>query len=318
MTRDATFPPRTGMLWLTEGGVETEALYKHGYELPEFAMYPLLEDPGAAAVLRGMYRRYLDAAAAHGLAALAGGFDYRASPDWARKLGYSEAGLVEVQHRCIDFLRALKAEYADDLPDFVEMGYLGPRGDAYGTGGAITEDEAEDYHAVQLATLKNHDVPLACAMTFNNVPEAIGALRAADAIGIPLAVSFTLTSEARLRSGPSLRQAVEAVLAADVRPAFLGINCSHPVEFEPALDGGDWQRHLRWVRPNAAAMDKIALCKLGHLEDGDPLELGRQIGDVARRFPEMDIFGGCCGTDERHLGEIARNVREVREGVPAT
>jgi len=53
-------------------------------------------------------------------------------------------------------------------------------------------------------------------------------------------------------------------------------------------------------------MEKIALCKLGHLEDGDPVELGCQLGDVARRFPNADILGGCCGTDERHMGEIAK------------
>jgi methionine synthase I (cobalamin-dependent) len=59
-------------------------------------------------------------------------------------------------------------------------------------------------------------------------------------------------------------------------------------------------------------MDKIALCSLGHLEDGDPVELGQQIGDFARRFPNADIIGGCCGTDERHLSEIAKNVNSVR------
>jgi methionine synthase I (cobalamin-dependent) len=50
------------------------------------------------------------------------------------------------------------------------------------------------------------------------------------------------------------------------------------------------------------------LCKLGHLEDGDPVELGQQLGDLHRRFPHMNVLGGCCGTDERHLREIARNV----------
>ena len=59
-------------------------------------------------------------------------------------------------------------------------------------------------------------------------------------------------------------------------------------------------------------MDKIALCSLGHLEDGDPVELGRQMGDVVRRLPNADIIGGCCGTDERHLSEIAQNVNAVR------
>ena len=42
---------------------------------------------------------------------------------------------------------------------------------------------------------------------------------------------------------------------------------------------------MRVLRPNAAMMDKISLCTLGHLESGDPVELGRLMGDLARRYP---------------------------------
>lgn len=65
---------------------------------------------------------------------------------------------------------------------------------------------------------------------------------------------------------------------------------------------------VRSIRPNASKMEKIALCKLGHLEEGDPVELGRQMGEVTRRYPHMDILGGCCGTCATHLREIAKNV----------
>jgi len=55
-------------------------------------------------------------------------------------------------------------------------------------------------------------------------------------------------------------------------------------------------------------MDKSALCKIGHLEEGDPVELGKLCGDLARRYPHMDVWGGCCGTWNSHLDEIAKNV----------
>src|ERR1700709_762799 len=102
----AEFPTQQpGVNYLTEGGQETEILYKYGFELPEFAMFPLLDQPRAVAELRGMYSRYLDTAARHGFAALMGGLDYRASPDWAALLGYSSDALAEMQLRAIDFLR---------------------------------------------------------------------------------------------------------------------------------------------------------------------------------------------------------------------
>ena len=33
--------------------------------------------------------------------------------------------------------------------------------------------------------------------------------------------------------------------SADARPDFYGINCSHPLEFEPALEAGDWIKRIR-------------------------------------------------------------------------
>jgi S-methylmethionine-dependent homocysteine/selenocysteine methylase len=151
-------------------------------------------------------------------------------------------------------------------------------------------------------------------LTFNNIPESIGVIRAGVAAGLPVGVSLSLTTEGRLRSGPSLREAIEAIEeATDGAAAWFGTNCAHPVEFEPAFaDAGSWFDRLRYIRPNAAKMDKIALCSLGHLEDGDPVELGGEMGEIARRFPRADILGGCCGTDERHLSEIAQNVNTVR------
>ena len=92
----AGFPAqRDGVYCLTEGGQETEIHYRHGHDLPEFAMYPLLDKPAAMSDLRSMYRRVLDAAARHGFIAMISGLDYRGSPDWGEKLGYSRAGLAE-------------------------------------------------------------------------------------------------------------------------------------------------------------------------------------------------------------------------------
>jgi S-methylmethionine-dependent homocysteine/selenocysteine methylase len=129
-------------------------------------------------------------------------------------------------------------------------------------------------------------------------------------------MGFTLDATHRLQSGPTLKEAVLAVEseAGEDRPHFYGINCSHPYEFDPALEPGDWILRVRSVRPNAAAMEKVALCTLGHLEEGDPVELGTLAGALARRFPHLDVWGGCCGTWEKHLDEIARNVAAVHRG----
>jgi S-methylmethionine-dependent homocysteine/selenocysteine methylase len=151
----AGFPePQRGVLYLTEGGQETELMYKHGHELPEFAMYPLLDDQRAVADLTAMYTRYLEVAAAHGFVALMGGLDYRASPDWASKLGVSREGLAEFQLRSIEFPRDVARPFEGQLPGILIAGIVGPRGDAYGRNQTITADEAEEYHGVQIDTLR--------------------------------------------------------------------------------------------------------------------------------------------------------------------
>lgn len=310
-----SFPDRSSdRLYLTEGGTETEIMYKHGYEFPHFAVFELLNDPAGKRQLEAMFARYLDAAADKGWAVLMGGLDYRASPDWGRLLGYSPAGLKEMQIRCIEFLRDVARPYRGQLPDIRISGIVGPRGDAYALNRTITAEEAEDYHAPQLETLKQLDIDMAWAATFNNVAEAVGVSRAASKNGVPVCMSLTLSDNHRLRSGPSLKEAVEAVdaEAGEHRPSCYGINCSHPLEFEPALEPGAWILRVRSIRPNATAMDKISLCKLGHLEDGDPVDLGRRLADLAARYPHIDMWGGCCGTWDRHLGEIAHSVSAAR------
>ncbi|MEJ1962670.1 MAG: homocysteine S-methyltransferase family protein [Gammaproteobacteria bacterium] len=308
----ANFPAqREGVLYLTEGGQETEIMYRHGHHLPEFAMYPLLDRPAAMADLRAMYARVLDVAAEHDFVPMLSGLDYRGSPDWGEKLGYSRTALADALLQSIAFLREVARPYEGQVPNILIGGMMGPRGDAYSLNRTITAGEAEEYHSFQIETLKQANVDFVGAVTFNNIPEAVGVARAAKRLGMPLNISFTLDSNHRLKSGPSLKEAIEAVdrEAGDARPDFYGINCSHPLEFGPALETGEWILRLRSLRPNASAKDKIDLCQIGHLEDGDPADLGKRMGALARRYSHIDIWGGCCGTWDRHLREIAQNLR---------
>ena len=98
------------------------------------------------------------------------------------------------------------------------------------------------YHGSQIGTLKGCEVDIVWAATINNIPEAVGISRAAAEAGLPVNISFTLDSTHRLKSGPSLKAAIEATDAESgaARPDSYGINCSQPVEFEPALEPGAW------------------------------------------------------------------------------
>lgn len=315
MTVRNPFPEaQPGIFYLSEGGTETEIMYGHGFDFPEFAMFTLLDQPAAMARVREMYERYLDTAARHGFAVLMGGLDYRASTGWAARVGCSGDQLRDVQMRCIDFLRTMAEPYVSQLPAVKISGLIGPRGDAYTADTTITAEESEDYHSEQIATLASAEVDLVQALTFNNVPEAVGVARAAARHGLSVSISFILDGPKRLAAGPTLREAIEAVdeLTGDERPVFYGVNCVHPDEFAGALEDAEWFRRVRCLRPNAVMADKVALCSLGHLESGDPVALGATMGELSRQHPHLDIWGGCCGTWDTHLEEIARNVNSTQ------
>ena len=49
------------------------------------------------------------------------------------------------------------------------------------------------------------------------------------------------------------------------------------------------------------------------LDIGNPLELGAKYGDLRRRFPQINVLGGCCGTDHRHVECISTACRGVAQ-----
>lgn len=308
-----TFPRINGDLFLTDAGIETDIMYKKGFDLPNFSLFHLLNDPEATREITRYIENLIDVAIRNKVGIILCGIHYRASRDWGDLLGYSRESLADINRKGVDLLRGLKQKYETTDSPMLVSGCIGPRGDAYQLNRSMSADEAEDYHAEQIATLREAGADLVTALTFNSTPEAIGFARAAKSIGIPCVVSFTLDRTGRLSNAQSLKDAVlETDSATNASPAYYMINCTHPVDFEPSLETGDWAQRLNGFRPNASTLAKGTLCQLGHLEEGDPVELGQQMRDVSRRFPHISVWGGCCGTDHVHIEEICRNVSAER------
>jgi S-methylmethionine-dependent homocysteine/selenocysteine methylase len=125
---------------------------------------------------------------------------------------------------------------------------------------------------------------------------------------MPAVISFTLETDGRLPSGEELGEAIRGVDAqTDHGPACYMINCAHPTHLEHALAAdGPWLGRLRGVRANASRRSHAELDAATELDDGDPHELASEYSALIARFPQLTILGGCCGTDERHIEQIAR------------
>lgn len=133
-------------------------------------------------------------------------------------------------------------------------------------------------------------------------------MRAARAAGMPVVISFTLETDGHLPSGQSLAEAIrETDAATDGAPAYYMINCAHPSHFRDRLaEGSDWRSRIRGLRANASRLSHAELDEATELDEGNPDELGADYRELRLLLPELAVFGGCCGTDHRHVEAIAR------------
>jgi homocysteine S-methyltransferase len=287
--------------FVTDGGLETDLIFHHGADLPEFAAFPLVEDEGGRALLRTYYDGYADVARKAGTGLLLETPTWRANPDWAAKVGYDLAALDRVNQQAVEFIGVQAATYAD--VDTVLVGAMGPRGDGYVAGETPAPDEAAEYHAHQIRSLAAAGADLVSAVTITSPQEAMGVVAAARSVGIPVAVGFTVETDGRLPDGTPLRHAVEAVDAAG-GPDWFIVNCAHPTHIAPAFDGGEWQSRIAGIRPNASTMTHEELDAMEVLDEGDVAVLVSSLDALRPQLPSLAIVGGCCGTDARHVAAL--------------
>ena len=214
-------PQLTNAPFLTDGGIETTLIFHDGLELPHFAAYDLLTRDGGTE---------------------------------ASRLGHSTAELAELNRRAVRLLDGLRADYETETTPIVISGCIGPRGDGYVVGAAMTADEAEAYHSEQIGTFAGSAADLVTAITMTYVDEAVGIVRAARAAGLPVVISFTVETDGRLPSGQSLRDAIEEVDSrTDGAAAYFMVNCAHPSHFEGVLEAGEgWTARIRGLPSRTA------------------------------------------------------------------
>jgi S-methylmethionine-dependent homocysteine/selenocysteine methylase len=301
-------PQLAGGLFLTDGGIETTLMFHEGLELPYFAAVDLLTHDEGYTALQKYFRTYAALARRYGVGCILESGTWRASPDWGTKLGYSTTALAELNRQAIALLQEIRHEYEHDATKMVISGCIGPRGDGYNPAVLMTEDNAKRYHAMQAAIFRDSEADMVTAITMNYAAEAIGLTWAAQEAGMPVVISFTVETDGRLPTGQTLREAIEEVDDATGHgPAYYMINCAHPTHFAGALAvGGPWLERIRGLRANASTKSHAELDEATELDAGNPVELGRQYRELKGILPQLNVMGGCCGTDHRHVEAIGK------------
>lgn len=309
---------RNGRLFLTDAGLETMLSFQQGFSLPAFASFVLLQDARGRAALQEYFASFARLAREHGTGLVLETPTWRANPDWGQSLGYNALALADADRAAVTLLAEVRAAWETPATPIVISGNIGPRGDGYRADRRMSAVAAHDYHLAQIATFAGTEADMVAAFTITYPDEAIGIVDAAAACEMPVAISFTLETDGRLPSGDALS---EAILRTDAEtgayPAYYMINCAHPTHVEPALaEGGSWRERLHGLRANASRRSHAELDEATELDDGDPEALGEEYQVLHQLLPRMNVLGGCCGTDTRHVAAIARHItgRPARAG----
>lgn len=303
----SALPQLGGGLFITDGGIETTLIFIDGLDLPDFAAFHLLGQAEGSAALRRYYRGYAELAQRQRTGLILESATWRASTDWGARLGYSASAVAQANRRAIALLAELRDTLDTEAMVAVISGCVGPRGDGYVPGRMMDATRARDYHAAQVEVFARTEADMVTAITMNDVQEAMGITLAARAAAMPVVVSFTVETDGALPTGEPLADAVRRVddLSAGY-PAYYMVNCAHPDHFEPVLDAGaDWTDRVRGLRANASRRSHAELNESTALDAGDAEELGGQYRRLASRLRCLNVVGGCCGTDLRHVEQMA-------------
>lgn len=295
-----------GMPMLTDSGLETWLVFHRRVELPDFAAFPLLDDPAGRGLLAEYFRAHIRLAAEARTGIVVETPTWRANADWGARLGYDAAALDRLNRDSVRFLRDLAGEFHS--VEVIVSGNVGPRGDGYNPANLLSPAVGEEYHRRQIDSFVAAGADRVTMLTATHSGEPIGVVRAAVAAGISAVIAFTVETDGRLPSGQALHEAIAEVDAAtDGAALHFGINCAHPDHFATALEGPSPAiARLGLLRANASRASHAELDEAEELDDGDPVELGALYAGLVRTHPHFRVLGGCCGTDTRHIEAIAR------------
>ena len=294
---------------LMEGSLVERLTRELGHELdPHISNASLLLSDDGIAQLAALQREYIEVGRNSGLPLILLTPTWRANPERLHRAGVPEN--VDLNAKAVEYLKAMRAEqgaYGDKI--FIG-GLMGVKGDAYDPSLALGTPEAEAFHREQASRLADAGVNFLIASTVPAASEAVGLAKAFASTKIPYIISYVIRPEGTLLDGTPLHEIVATIdRTVDPKPITHLVNCVHPSVFLKAMEaergrGYDLTDRILGLQANTSTRSPEELDGLDHLEGEEPEPFGRAMGEAAAAN-RCSLLGGCCGTDARHIQQIA-------------
>jgi homocysteine S-methyltransferase len=296
---------------LGEGAVIERLRRTPGIELNEYVVNSaLIHEQAGHAALTAIYRQYLEIGQRFGLPLVLSTPTWRASRERIAAAGLAGRDLNGDNSR---FLFELRDSYGDYAQQVAICGLMSCRGDAYKPAEAMSAEAAAEFHTWQAQALAKAGVDFLLAATLPALSEAIGLAQAQAATGLPYIISFVARPSGTLLDGTPLKTAIATIDAAVTpRPLAYLINCTHASIFRSALlhehnSSPLVRERIIGLLANTAALSPEELDESSVLHEEAPEVFGSNVAALREELG-MKILGGCCGTDDRHIECLAREL----------
>lgn len=296
---------------LMEGALGERLKREFGLSFDEnVAMTKLVRSKAGRTALESLWSGYAAVAQRYGLPFLATTPTRRAN-----RVRMARAGCgAELIAENAMFLRGIRERCGAEM--FVG-GLMGCKGDAYTGEGALREAEAAEFHSWQAEAFRSADVDFLYAGIMPTLPEAAGMARAMARTGLPYIISFTIQADGRLIDGTAIHDAIAYIdRAAPVKPVCYMTNCVHPTIAYAALSQGFnrtalVQTRFLGIQANTSPLSYAELDNSADLKASAPEPFAADMLALLK-VSRIRIFGGCCGTDGRHMEQVARRLAAIK------
>jgi Homocysteine/selenocysteine methylase (S-methylmethionine-dependent) len=293
-------------IMLTEGAVGQRLEHEYGLLPDKDIMYAaLIYSYKGITALRDIYSQYLRIAERYHLPILLMTNTRRANKERVANSTYKNKNIM------LDYTVFLKEIASNFNCEAFIGGMMGCKNDAYSDDQGLDFSEAVKFHSWQADMFSIAPIDYMFAGIMPSKYEAMGMAKVMERSAKPYIISLMISRDGLLLDGTSIHDAIVAIDEIVTRkPICYMTNCVHPAILKEALSKpfnktDVVKKRFCGIQANAAYFEPHKLDNSKTLFSTSAVELVNEFEALQNTFP-LKILGGCCGTDNTHIEELAK------------
>lgn len=258
-------------------------------------------------ILADIYCQYIDIAKEFNLPIMLLTPTWRANYERLRICNYSDK---QVNSDNVKFMINLINSYGNFADKVALGGLVGPKNDAYKPDEALTTSEAEKFHYYQIKELVNNNLDFLQASTLPAISEAKGIAKVMSETNVPYIISFVANNNACLLDGTSINKAIDIIdNYVSNKPIFYSLSCTHPYNAKIGFINDCFiNSRLKGIQGNASKLTHKELDNALNIDSQDAVGFANDTIELSKLY-NLQVLGGCCGTNAEHIKEIAKQIK---------